>query len=870
MLLGFTKPAYAAAEAAATLTLGDNTSAVISDSSGYQAHITITNTGKSTLDPGQLRVLTNPQFIFDSSTVMQEWAQGQQTVRGLQRLDTMLGSADVPTLEPGKHTTVDITTPAQDSALQLFNSWGAKPILIQYVGTNAGTISLHTFVTRTTDGLAVAHTPAMNIVPVLPITAQTWSINKQTAQELSSADSMQSLTQSSNNANTKDTAANTKGNASTSNSSNTSAQKMDEPLENSQTEQHSSQLDATAKRAAAQVLAVSKQENTNHAKLVAVAKRHAGLQNIIDPDSAYKFTQPMQYHAIMQPANADIALYAQSTAQTTAPEEAIPTAQWQAAGITTTTLSASAAQQTLQYATDNKTSASIPAIAWQRQTPWTQEALAFAKTVGYQAVIATSGYEDETTTAVANTKTTVHTDAGDITLLTPQRELSLLAHNQQTDSQAVAESTDAGKINRFIAQSALYQMQQPYVSRTLLITFDSNTPSTLVDKLMTAIEQSSWLHISSINDLLQTPDGMDSKEATAISQNTQTLWQHSHVSAQELTKQRTEQLAQLAQSFSDIGRFSNDILDPDANVESTKAGQQSNSTQSGNTTSDTNQSNTDKSGTDKLNTDQSSTDQSSTASDGTSEQSSSGSQGSQGSQQHKLKSSTSAADTWTSTLLAAQHMIALRALGVEAANATPLIQGAQTIGNSLFDGVSIAKPEALNIVSQSGKMPITLANNHPFPVSVHLVAQADSNRISIHADTVDNKQPSNTTNNKSNNKTNNESHNGKDNETGTSSNATSQNNTETTQSVVTDTITIPAHGEEQITINISILQSGRSTVKLSLQDRSGQAFGSTTQTTVTSFFQISDWSGYVILGFAVLLGLLGLWRQFHRIKDPDE
>lgn len=846
VLLGFTKPAYAAAEAAATLTLGDNTSAVITDSSGYQAHITITNTGKSTLDPGQLRILTNPQFIFDSSTVMQEWAQGQQTVRGLQRLDTMLGSADVPTLEPGKHTTVDIATPAQDSALQLFNSWGAKPILIQYVGTNAGTISLHTFVTRTTDGLAVAHTPAMDIVPVLPITAQTWSINKQTAQDLAAADSLQHLT---NNSENTDSESNT--NKNTSNSSNTSAQKTDGPLENSQTEQHSSQIDATAKRAAAQVLAVSKQENTNHAKLVAVAKRHAGLQNIIDPDSAYKFTQPMQYHAITQPANADIALYAQSTAQTTAPEEAIPTAQWQASGITTTTLSASAAQQTLQYATDNKTSASIPAIAWQRQTPWTQEALAFAKTVGYQAVIATSGYEDETTTAVANTKTTVHTDAGDITLLTPQRELSLLAHNQQTDSQAVAESTDAGKINRFIAQSALYQMQQPYVSRTLLITFDSNTPSTLVDKLMTTIEQSSWLHISSINDLLQTPDGMDSKEATAISQNTQTLWQHSHVSVQELTKQRAEQLTQLAQSFSDIGRFSNDILDPDANVESTKAGQQSNSTQSGNTTSDTNQSNTDKSGTDKLNTDQSSTDQSSTASDGTSEQSSSGSegsegsQGSQGSQQHKLKSSTSAADTWTSTLLAAQHMIALRALGVEATNATPLIQGAQSIGNSLFDGVSIAKPEALNIVSQSGKMPITLANNHPFPVSVHLVAQADSNRISIHADTT---------------------HSNAD----ASSSATNQYSTEATQSAVTDTITIPAQSEEQITINITVLQSGRSTVNLSLQDRSGQAFGATTQTTVTSFFQISDWSGYAILGFAVLLGLVGLWRQFHRIKDPDE
>lgn len=851
VLLGFTKPAYAAAEAAATLTLGDNTSAVITDSSGYRAHITITNTGKSTLDPGQLRVLTNPQFIFDSSTVMQEWAQGQQTVRGLQRLDTMLGSADVPTLEPGKHTTVDITTPAHDSALQLFTSWGAKPILIQYVGTNAGTISLHTFVTRTTDGLAVAHTPAMNIVPVLPITAQTWSINKQTAQDLAAADSLQHLT---NNSENTDSESNT--NKNTSNSSNTSAQKMDGPLENSQTEQHSSQIDATAKRAAAQVLAVSKQENTNHAKLVAVSKRHAGLQNIIDPDSAYQFTQPMQYHAITQPANADIALYAQSTAQTTTPEEAIPTAQWQAAGITTTTLSASAAQQTLQYATDNKTSASIPAIAWQRQTPWTQEALAFAKTVGYQAVIATSGYEDETTTAVANAKTTVHTTAGDIALLTPQHELSLLAHNQQTDSQALAEATDSGKINRFMAQSAMYQMQQPYVSRTLLVTFDSNTPAAFADALMHALEQASWLHISSIQDLLQTSDGMDSQEATAISQHTDMLQQHMQPTVQALVAQRLQQLQELAQATTNIQRFSNEILDPAATVESAKKGKQTNNTQSDHT--DSNSSSIDN--TDHPN----STDNAAAhAQDDVSDSDkNSASNKSTPSNQNKTTQNTSAAKMWTDTLLVAQHMIALRALGVDAANASTLIQGAQSIGDSVFAGVSIAKPEALNIVSQSGKMPITLSNNHSFPVSVHLVARADSNRISIHADTVDNKQPSN--------KTNNESHNGKDNETATSSNAASQNNTETTQSAVTDTITIPAQSEEQITINITVLQSGRSTVNLSLQDRSGQAFGATTQTTVTSFFQISDWSGYAILGFAVLLGLVGLWRQFHRIKDPDE
>jgi hypothetical protein len=29
-------------------------------------------------------------------------------------------------------------------------------------------------------------------------------------------------------------------------------------------------------------------------------------------------------------------------------------------------------------------------------------------------------------------------------------------------------------------------------------------------------------------------------------------------------------------------------------------------------------------------------------------------------------------------------------------------------------------------------------------------------------------------------------------------------------------------------------------------------------------------SGFVFIAIAIALGLLGLWRQFHRKKDPDE
>lgn len=53
-------------------------------------------------------------------------------------------------------------------------------------------------------------------------------------------------------------------------------------------------------------------------------------------------------------------------------------------------------------------------------------------------------------------------------------------------------------------------------------------------------------------------------------------------------------------------------------------------------------------------------------------------------------------------------------------------------------------------------------------------------------------------------------------------------------------------------------------------DRNGAAFGATQVTHITSALQISDKSGFVIIGFAVLLGAVGLWRQFNRKKDPDE
>ncbi len=85
-----------------------------------------------------------------------------------------------------------------------------------------------------------------------------------------------------------------------------------------------------------------------------------------------------------------------------------------------------------------------------------------------------------------------------------------------------------------------------------------------------------------------------------------------------------------------------------------------------------------------------------------------------------------------------------------------------------------------------------------------------------------------------------------------------------------DTVEVPAHGEAQVAFTIRVSTSGDANATIALFDRQGTTFGATQTTHITSALQISDKSGFVIIGFAVLLGIVGLWRQFNRKKDPDE
>jgi hypothetical protein len=125
----------------------------------------------------------------------------------------------------------------------------------------------------------------------------------------------------------------------------------------------------------------------------------------------------------------------------------------------------------------------------------------------------------------------------------------------------------------------------------------------------------------------------------------------------------------------------------------------------------------------------------------------------------------------------------------------------------------------VTVVSETASMPVTVSNDHPYPVLVRVSSITDSMEIV----------------------------------TGRFSE-----------------VEVPAHGSTQTTFTIRVSTSGNTTAHLALLDRQGARFSTPRTTPIISTLQISDMSGFIFIAAAVAFGVLGLWRQFHRKKDPDE
>ena len=472
----------------------------------------------------------------------------------------------------------------------------------------------------------------------------------------------------------------------------------------------------------AKIAMPSKDDDARLKSLQQTFAKHDMLQVVGDPTYLQAMAMPTRVDGITQPALFDMTAYS-------------------AAGINDRQWSAAKARKTYQSALGDS-NADITAYAWQGNGNWTLQALTKARQQGYGTVIATHDFEEDDAATVRTGKTVVSTDAGDITVLSAQNVLSGLAQGKATsdDANADSEGTTAGRLARFVAQSAFYQMEQPYAERNLLVCLNEDSDPSVVDALMSDIEQSPWLNLT---DLATLKDADISEDAASMS----TDLPQTDGLTDSMRSDVQQTLSALANSSSNIKRFNTSILvKPNGKDESD-------------------------------------------------------------------------VNTWSRQLTNTHTIMALHALGGESPSRSTMAEGANQLAALLINGVAITPTESVNVVSETAKMPVTISNSHPYPVKVKVSSLTDSMQI-----------------------------------------VTSR----------FDTVQVPPHGEAQVAFTIRVSTSGTANATISLFDRNGAAFGATQVTHITSALQISDKSGFVIIGFAVLLGAVGLWRQFNRKKDPDE
>lgn len=795
----------------------DASTPVVTSNSGYHLSVTIKNISDDALPEGTLTVSVNDYYTFASRSDLQQWAQGNSRIQ----VPNQIGQVAVPSIAKGEKTSLTIDANPDQPSLKNMLSWGPKPVRIDYsFGTlpqsNGRTRTLqkqtylnttHTFLTRSTDGLKTANTPPMDITLAMPLTSDSWQTDGNKMTQLMTAGEVDA-------------------------SKIVNAGKLSQAVDQ-------------------------------------LISKHQNLQVITDPTLAQSLAVPPLSSGIMQPGDFDITTYSAIN----------DGAAYEKAGIAAKAWNAETGVQEYRAALgDNKANPAL--YAWPGHGQWTIASLEAAKAQGYSTVIApdaTGAADSNTNSTIRTGKYIIHTNAGDITVLTAQDELSRLAQGKPTDKKVDGESSAAGRLARFMAQSAFYQMESPYATRNLLVCFDTstaNSESSAQDAgtLMQTVEQAPWLKLSNLGELNQAEAYLSGEKAAAMVPSSPDI----HASALNRTRQA---LSDLTASENDIDRFNTSILDESSAQSSTGNGEKSGQTGSSNGTgsgadsksgsgsqsgsaSDSNSSSSSASSSDansgsKTNGDTSGKSGQSTNSStsGNADKSGKTSDSSKSNDSGNASSSTptngsgngngnanNQTDTgdaqalarqdadatakrskngcdWIAAITTLQNTIALHALSTSDVVTKRMTASAQNLAAQLMNGITITPSESITVLSETAKMPVTVSNNHPYPVKVKISSLSDSMEI-----------------------------------------VTSR----------FATLSIPARSEAQTTFNVRVATSGTATAHLTLTDRKGDAFSAPQSTRITSTLRLSDKSGIIFIAVALVLGALGLWRQFNRKKDPDE
>lgn len=723
--------------------------AVLTSDSGFSTTIDIFNSGDATIQAGTLTARMNTMYSFTSRVDMQDWANGNAHIP----TPSVLGTVKVPQIQAGHSAQVNITVASDSSQLQSVFSWGPKPVAFNFSnGVDTDSASVNSFVTRSTDGLQTADTPPLSITVAMPLTASSWSGNADAVKKLQvGAGENNPSSSPSSSASTSTQSQSAQKDQSSQSSETTSSPSSTPSSSSSASEDTSGNSSDTNSYAGVVTLKDSAQSTLQ--KQLALLKKYPILQSIADPLYLQEFAIPPQTTGIMQPADFDITAFAAKGASA-----------FSAAGIADSLWNNEQAQTALQTATGDPKS-ELGSFAWQGRGNWTQNALDIAKKQGYSTAVALSNFASDDDTASAHTsKYRVKTADGDMNVLVAQKQLSQLAQNTATTKSAKAETTSAGRLARLMAQSALYQMEQPYAERILLVAMKTNENLDYADQVMSNLSKASWLKLTDLQSLQKAQAYKSGQLATNA------IPSSNGMSSAELSV-LDDSLSALTASKDDISRFATSIL-------SSKEQTSASPTTSG--TSDA--------------------------------QALARGDAAQTSQQNNDASG------WITQLNTAQSAIAMHVLDGTGKNRT-LSATASQLAKALLSGVHITPSESVTVVTETASLPVTVSNDHPF--AVHVIVSSKTNSAEI---------------------------------------VTARE----------AQVEIPAHSEVQVTLPIRVATAGQANASLVLVDRAGQAFGTSHTTRITSSLRLSDMSGLAILVVAGIFGLLGLWRQFNRKKDPDE
>lgn len=772
-------------------------------SSTYSLTVSITNNSQSVITAGTLRVSTNPDMTFSTTSDMQQWAEGTLDIWASGVIDQQ----EVASIPPGSSVSVSASGSIDDFPLNEITSFGARPILVRYA-TNDATVQVdeHTFVTFDNGSSSADSRTNTHVTIAAPVVAKSWT---------------------------------------------TDTSKLNDVLMQAQPDNASSSSATAAQSAQASRInrtvasVISTNLATGAQAAVETAPSHSSLSLVADPYCLNALAGSAVATSLLPPADADFTVYTQSDAD------------WGAAGITTNSLSeaqASSIATAPSAAPSPQTTSRAPRfVAWQGKGNWTTAALTAAQQAGYATVVSLHG-NTGTATSTYHAITHTITSQGSVGILNAESTLSSLTSGNASSSAATAENSTAGRISRIIAQTSLGSVTQVSDSTSeaysrLFIALDPSSSCSDLDAVLSSLESAHWVSWDSFDTLINAArnatndaivpadSGIDPETSNTLLAAAQSL----AASHAELTRFFTSVLAASDDSDSSTTSSSGSAASSAA-APSGAASSASTSASASASESSASSATVDAAGADSASEDSSDT---ASATDSPSSASATDSAGSADSANSTASTgathsatptgsdsptasaapspSPTATDSshggnlnsslWQTQLEALHTAYAVRTLGAALDDGGGTVSDALGLADNVLKLVHLQQPNSVVMMSSTASLPVTITNNAPFDVQVSVSARSGAASLAASG---------------------------------------------------TDSITVPAHSEQQVTLTLQAYSSGSTYVDLQLQDCHGDAVGSSIIVNVSNSLRLNDALGNAIIVIAAILAVGGLWRQFHR------